>query len=439
MLMGKWSMPGLRAWRRERVRVADASSTGLLTGCHEARFLRLMAALVFLGSGLLGGAGCVSRQGASGWAQPGTESFLASLRPASGDTSRLISNARYYQLMGRPDLALKQLEEAYRQDPKNLRVVNTLAQSYENLGEFERARKLYHEAQLQDYHPVLSNNACFSYYLEGKWDQAATCFRQVLARDPGNTAARNNLGLIWCRQGRLAEAHHLWAAAEGEKAAAAKLGQALAALGMEPGEIQARLHQVKLLAGQPSGTPATPRKVSATSPAGPPGTRPATGSTAAGRTTAGVKGQPPGKNLALPPHIAYQKNAAAQEAATPPDLRPAPSRKPLSCAELVGTPIEVRNGTWTRNLAHQTRSLLSEEGFSVARIGNHIDFGADRTIIYYRAGADRVAQTLRADFFPEADLKVSSKLKKGVAIKIILGHDLLQRPQLMARLAGEGK
>jgi hypothetical protein len=105
----------------------------------------------------------------------------------------------------------------------------------------------------------------------------------------------------------------------------------------------------------------------------------------------------------------------------------------------VGTPIEIRNGTWTKNLAHQTRSLLQEEGFTVAKIGNHVDFGAIKTVIYYRPEAETVAQALARKVFPEAELESSLKLKKGMDIKILLGADLLQRPQLMARLVAEGK
>jgi hypothetical protein len=111
----------------------------------------------------------------------------------------------------------------------------------------------------------------------------------------------------------------------------------------------------------------------------------------------------------------------------------------LTCAELVDTAIEVRNGTWTKNLAHQTRSLLREQGFTVSLIGNHWDFGAATTIIYYRPGAERVARAVAHTVFPGAELATSLKLKKGMDIKILLGADLLQRPQLMARLVAEGK
>jgi len=40
----------------------------------------------------------------------------------------------------------------------------------------------------------MANNLCFTYYQEGRWQEAETCFRQTLTRDPDNVAARNNLG-----------------------------------------------------------------------------------------------------------------------------------------------------------------------------------------------------------------------------------------------------
>ena len=100
---------------------------------------------------------------------------------------------------------------------------------------------------------------------------------------------------------------------------------------------------------------------------------------------------------------------------------------------MVSTAIEIRNGTRSRNLAHQTRSLLSREGFNVGIIGNHIDFGAEATVIYYRPEGERVARVL-TEIFPGAKLTPDSRLNHGIAIKVVLGHDLLDRPRLMSRL-----
>jgi hypothetical protein len=60
----------------------------------------------------------------------------------------------------------------------------------------------------------------------------------------------------------------------------------------------------------------------------------------------------------------------------------------------------------------------------VAGIGNHINFGADRTIIYYRAEARRVAQALNAGHFPKASLVTSDNIRPDADVKIVLGKEL---------------
>jgi hypothetical protein len=106
----------------------------------------------------------------------------------------------------------------------------------------------------------------------------------------------------------------------------------------------------------------------------------------------------------------------------------------LSAAELNHTAIDLRNGAGAADLAHQVRSRLSEEGFRVSSIGNYRDFGVEQTLIYYRPGAQKVAQALTARFFPIARMEQSSKLPAGIDIKIIMGKDLVQRHDLMAKL-----
>jgi hypothetical protein len=141
-----------------------------------------------------------------------------------------------------------------------------------------------------------------------------------------------------------------------------------------------------------------------------------------------------GKTLATAPArpLAVATKEKVQKAA-----KAAAPRTILTAAERVETGIEILNGNGAQDLAHLTRSVLFQEGFDVARIGNYIDFGAESTVIYYRPGTERVARVLHSEIFPEAQLAESSKLRKGVAIEILLGRDLLEHPQIIARLRGE--
>jgi thioredoxin-like negative regulator of GroEL len=466
--------------------------------------------------------------------------FSSKIRPASGDTSRLLRNAHYFKLMGQPQLALKELEEAHALDPDNLKVVDTLAHCYEELGQFDRAQKLYQEAlSRHGANPALNNNLCFSYYRSGRWEQAETCYRQVLARDPGNLAARNNLGLLYCRTGKIEEARRLWREAEGDAAAEKKVNLALAALGMSVPTAYAQSDEAAPAKGKPVETPGKKGTQAKTGPPGPvagvpapsPGgarlarrteiaARPAEAPPAATSQAAVVAPRPVAETVkkdqaaapkaaqpaaVLPRPVAetvkkeqaavpkvtqpaavapkpvaevetvWKEQVAVPEAtqlvavaprpvaetetvkkdqtAAPEATRPAAVAKTghtatnpapdgpnyLTCKELVETGIEVRNGAGTRYLAHRTRSMLTLEGFTVNHIGNHVDFGAKKTMIYYRPGAERVARFLGRDFFPTAQAEQKRKLRKGVQVKVVLGHDFVKRPDLMAQLARGSK
>jgi hypothetical protein len=626
-----------------------------------------LTVLMLWGTLAFGVVGCSTLLSRFGWLPEGSGASATYVRPSSREIARLLRNAHYYKLMGRPDLALKQLEEARQQNPDNLKIINSLAGNYEELGKFKEARQLYQEG-LTRYgpNPVLTNNFCFTYYLEGRYQKAEACFRQALARDPQNVAARNNLGLLYCREGHLDKARQLWQAAEGDAAADYKVHQALAALGLYEGAVYAQGPEPTLPAARASIAPTqatasarsappvpaevntasqgvaskpatqTPTPVAARTTATPkpeaavtrllasrpiqvlassqpvtskqaslqrvhkptppvpvssniprekaqvyaqaqplapkvttktvaPKPAPQTPTLVAARTTSTPKpetivlhrpasqpGQvrtssqpvipkkvslhvvhkpaPPAPVSGNTPREKAQVYAQAQplapkvttrpvahkpapQTSTPVAARINPTPKPpanlarlatrisakvqslarlltskkssqpgapnlagqmpissltpqgvvldqaasaqtrlamapivaanapplmypsyLTCAELVNTNIEVRNGTWTRNLAHKTRSMLSLQGFNVTQIGNHIDFGAKKTIIFYRPGSDRVARALGRTFFPMAELEPSMKLKKGTDVKILLGADLAKRPQLMAKL-----
>ena len=441
------------------------------------------------------------------------------MRPASGDTARLLRNAHYFKLMGRNELALKELEEAHQLDPSNLKVVNTLAECYEQLGRSDRAQQIYLEAlaRHQD-NQALANNLCFSYYQAGNWQQAEGCFRQTLAREPNNTAARNNLGLLLCRQGRQEEARRLWQEAEGTAAAESKLSQVLASLGLTgqspvqsataggaPGSPPRRQATAPAAAAAPSSLPPAPLHkgpaLASAKPAGVPAAAaapaPATPSTFRSRPEAPEKAalpapvrKPGAARLKTPsPQEAPRESrltgptgkqplapvapaAPAAERARVPEAAPfqanraaaaspAWSREPqpgkagkvadvltaqegtalpcraLTAQQLEETAIEVRNGNGTPHLARETRARLDLEGFTVVAIANHIDFGVDKTMIYYRPGAENVARALRAKFFQDAGLEPREKLAKNeeVDVRVILGHDL---PRSHAK-AGAGR
>ena len=428
----------------------------------------------------LGTFGCGGSLGRNLFGKKPESRSLAQIRPLAGNPEALLRNAHYFQLMGRPDLAVRELEEACRLTPHNLRVVNTLARSYEELGKFEQARQVYQEAlNRHGIHPGLQNNLCFSYYQEGKWQEAEACFRQTLARNPGNPAARNNLGLLLCRLGRPEEARRLWREAEGEAVAQTMLNQAREALGSpvsfaqaspaagspllaaaaaqsSPDPVQSSAKglepapgpQVAALAPKPE-KPAVSKAAKSPEAAAPevPGDAPAPLAKTVSQKAAGsnkltrppavtaAKSSPsPVQSSAKLPEAAPVPAPAVTAAASAPEKPAAPAlvRPRLTSQELQNTRILVVNGAGIPKLAHLYRALLSAGGFHVGRIGNHFDFGAENTTIYYLPEAEKVAQALQAEHFPQSRIASKDKLPPGAQIKLVLGHDLEGQEQVLA-------
>jgi hypothetical protein len=422
----------------------------------------------------LGVAGCSLFYPSSGSIKP---MDFSQMRPPASEVSRLLRNAHYYRLMGRPDLALKDLEEARQCAPHDLKLVDLLARNYEEMGRFDQAHQVYEEALRQHGpHPGLENNLCYSYFQAGKWAEAEVCFRKLLARNPNHIAARNNLGLALCRQGKTQEAYALWRERDGDAMAAARLEEAMAALGQKELAPFTPRPSVEVAAAPPAkpSSPAAgaPRKgadlpvQAATRAATTQGAvnGPVTHKAEPAPTASALTPPPPTVKAApaapvakaapaAPPRQAAEPvkpvtvAAAAAPAQTPP--APAPKASPasapasaavhrLTLAQLEGTVIDVRNGTRKRHFARDTRVLLFQEGFQTISIGNHIDFGAAETVIYYRPGSAQVAQMLRDKYFPQARLAPKKSLPHGKDVKVLLGHDLLARPQSLAWLDASG-
>ena len=383
--------------------------------------------------------------------------FASTLRPASGDTDRLLKNAFYFRMMGRPDLALRELEEALDRDPQNLKTVDTLASCYEELGEFKRSQKVYEDALARlGPNQALENNLCFSLYQTGNWQQAEACFRRALSRDPQNVTARNNLGLVLCRQGRLKEAAQLWQEKDGEAGARQKLAQTLEFLGqpVPPGQApMAKLTSDQESPVRSAPTPVAPAPAAAAVPTpakAPDKSRPSEPAPVAAAPKAAAAALPaapvPASPRAERPSASSRPVSPAgaltqgppKAAAAPAPEKPLPPVK-LTARDLLETGIEVRNGNGTPDLAHRVRYLLSREGFTVVHVGNyHLGWSESETTINYRPGAEKVAQALKARFFPGARLTPNPKLENA-EIKVVLGRDLNQSARFMAQLPGDSE
>lgn len=191
--------------------------------------MRPLLQLMVITCMVLAGSGCQHALAPSLTMQ---EKFFSSLEPANPAVEQTLRRARYHQLAGQMDLALKELQAATQKDPQNVRLLNALGNCHDRLGDYTQAREHYEKILRQDPANQLAlNNLGYSCYLAGDLVQAQRCFQDILAKNPDNTLARNNLGLVFCRQGKEPEALRLWQKTEGELSAREKISQVLAYLG----------------------------------------------------------------------------------------------------------------------------------------------------------------------------------------------------------------
>lgn len=191
--------------------------------------MKTLPSLAIITCVLLAGSGC---QHAGTPSLKMQEKFFSSLEPANPAVEQTLRRVQYYQLAGRHDAALEELQAALQKEPRNIRLLNALGNCHDRLGAYSRAQEHYQKILQQDPANQLAlNNLGYSFFLAGDLVQAEKCFQEVLAQNPDNTLARNNLGLVWCSQGKEQQALIFWEKKEGELLAREKLNQVLAHLG----------------------------------------------------------------------------------------------------------------------------------------------------------------------------------------------------------------
>ena len=329
--------------------------------------------------------------------------------------------------MGQPELGIKEMEDAHRLAPGNLEVADALAQYYNDLGVGARAQQICLEAlALAPDNPALQNNRCFAYYQAGKWSQADPLIADPLPSQASSPAV-NHESETAARP-----------AAPPPAVAAAELAATRAPKQIAPDSgsrvipaaktVSDQVSQVASLTHQPApglvadNRPARPwpprsEMVAAPSLPSPPREAPS----------------PARPDKPTPqPVLASQPDPALATGKTSLENPRANPRAPIMVRELMETNIAVLNGKGMHNLAYSTRSRLHLEGSSVVAIYNFSKFGVDRTVIYYRLDAERVATTLNKKFFPGAELESAPRLAGSIDVKVVLGHDLGRQQQAEA-------
>jgi Flp pilus assembly protein TadD len=123
-----------------------------------------------------------------------TGSYGAARNPAGDDDLR-IGKEQFRN--GNFGLAEKHYRQAVEQSQDNLEAVIGLAASYDQLGRFDLADRLYGEAmRISGGSAVVLNNRGYSYYLRRDFRRARVDFQAALRKDPQNEMARRNIALL---------------------------------------------------------------------------------------------------------------------------------------------------------------------------------------------------------------------------------------------------
>jgi tetratricopeptide (TPR) repeat protein len=107
-----------------------------------------------------------------------------------------------------------------------------MAALFDRLGRFSLAGEHYQKAlKLSPKDPKIWNDSGYSYYLQGRWDEAERALKTALKLAPDDARVRTNLGLTLAASGRSQEALPFLSRSEGDAVGHANLGYLLASTG----------------------------------------------------------------------------------------------------------------------------------------------------------------------------------------------------------------
>jgi tetratricopeptide (TPR) repeat protein len=107
---------------------------------------------------------------------------------------------------GRPQEAIASFQEALRLKPDFAEARNNLRKALADLGRSELLVGQPPTMQRRVDPAAVPNNRGAALAQQGKWDEAAACYRQALELRPDHATAHNNLGNVLKEQGKLSEA-----------------------------------------------------------------------------------------------------------------------------------------------------------------------------------------------------------------------------------------
>ena len=134
---------------------------------------------------------------------------------ASGSAREHLELGREYLLEGRYNQAVSELSMAVSLDPKLTEAHNLLGVAYDKKGFGERAKDSFERAVKLEEDADTLNNLGFSLYQNGNYRAAVDRLKRAAKLAPTDERILNNLGLAYCRLGKVDEAYKAFTRATG--------------------------------------------------------------------------------------------------------------------------------------------------------------------------------------------------------------------------------
>jgi Tfp pilus assembly protein PilF len=134
---------------------------------------------------------------------------------ASASAKEHLEAGREYLLEGNYNDAISELSTAASLDPKLTEAHNLLGVAYDKKGFNDRARESFEKAVKMEEDADTLNNLGFSLYQNGNYRAAVDRLKRAAKLAPQDERILNNLGLAYCRLGKIDEAYKAFSRATG--------------------------------------------------------------------------------------------------------------------------------------------------------------------------------------------------------------------------------
>jgi len=134
---------------------------------------------------------------------------------ATGSAREHLEVGREYLIEGRYSEAISSLSLAVSLDPKLTEAHNLLGVAYDKKGFGDRAKESFERAVRIEEDADTLNNLGFSFYQNGNYRAAVDRLKRAAKLAPTDERILNNLGLAYCRLGKVDEAYKAFARATG--------------------------------------------------------------------------------------------------------------------------------------------------------------------------------------------------------------------------------